>query len=1098
MDQLQQPLGMRPHDYHPPSNLTTNKQINKINEVEALLRMTHDDLRQIGWTESKIQIFETNRHRAVERIEQMKKNLDAPQGQQLPMPMQPQDNPQPLAQQLHAIQNQEMLAQSGWRSSTTQELDSAKSSLENIGQDEAKARVPEERRPLAFAVAPEKQKLFDSQQVSELKQEELEQPQLQGTQEQLHREVMEKMETLDITDTVHPSQAGSQATSPTPKNVLNQSGNLVLNGKPDIQEQSSILDYATVGDWIPQMMHTQFSPEQLENAKSHTTNILNSFHERGPPETLNLPLSDHAMTELQMTRMHGLVTEAAKNLPSFYLLLPQDDQELKQVAFIVSRWMQQRTILAKTIEQKRFIVGVNHLTVWKGHLTRFLEHVTAARPGSQATDRATPPLREGGMDGAHRTPTTTWGLQRLVPVGAPSGLNNLSNTQQHHLSNQHLPPGLPSQRDGALWSELQRQYAQHATRLNSANDQNLHQKPPEATQPRQPTVLSPNLNSQKHSLSQIIAAYNAQHRPQGQVAPTGSLGLNKMPGSGMPKDLHNLQPQGVPPSAQLRDYRLRYQYAAMVRAQQQRASIFKMQDAIDSGDGGDIGHECTATIQQQRMNAAAGGSPNLTEAILSHNQTNLLALANSRLGSDGTSGATVRSSSTNLPQFEAMLVRQQQQQRQLATLYQSQMPLRQHPTPSTCQHMQGMMDAEMLLKMSYEDLRKMGWEEAKIQNFEMNCSRIAEVVAMKKKGLAAQQELLQLPQHIRQQQLLEQQQQKQVEAMMKAPSITATRPPSQATDRAMPPPSTDGQMNRSQPSDVGAVSTPNLQQRAQMTGQNCPVAVAGGLPQIIRNRFTQAEVENAILHTRNITNAFSQKAPETLNVMPSHHAAIEQRMHIMHGLAMQAANNLPSFYLLLPQEEKELKQVIFILSQLMQQRTILAQNPEQKRFIFGIEHLNTWQGHLIAFLMRIKNILAAADGLGPMPPTQPQASMQQLLQQQVAAMQQLQSQSLGSQPHTTHQPGPCAHAIPIMEPTHVLANLPVPQLPYLDQLKTREDGHTPTAAAAVPPVDGASEWSEISSWDGGYDSDDVVGVETGVKLAEALVVKRGSKQEDDF
>ncbi|KAG9033074.1 hypothetical protein FRB95_000578 [Tulasnella sp. JGI-2019a] len=681
MDQLQQPLGMSPHNHRSPSNLTNDKQINKINEVEALLAMSHDDLRQLGWTESKIRIFESNRHRAVEKVGQMKKNLDAQQGQQLPMPMQPQDNL--MTQQLQALQNQELLAQSDSRSSTTQELDATTSSLGNIGQDETKAHVSEERRPLASGVAL-KQKLFDSQQESQLKQEQegLEQPQLQGTQEQLHQEVAEKMETLDITDTVHPSQAGSQATSPTPKNVLNQSGDLVLDGKPDLQEQSSILDYDTVGDWIPQMMHTLFSPEQLENAKSHTTNILNSFRERGPPETLNLPLSDHGVTELQMTRMHGLVMEAAKNLPSFYLLLPQDDQELKQAAFIVSRWMQQRTILAKPIEQKRFIVGVNHLTVWQGHLTRFLEHVTAAaRPGSQATDRATSPLREDRMDRAHRMPVVSWGMQRLVSVGAPNGFNNLSNTQQHHLSDQHLSAGLPSQQDGALWNELQRQYAQHTTQLNSANNENSRQQPPEATQQQplhatqyqqQPSMLSPNVDYLQHGLSQVMEAVDAQHRLRDQVAPTGLLGLSQIPGSDMPKDLHNLLPQGVPPSAQLRDHRLRHQYAAMIRAQKQRTSMFKMQDAMNPDDSGDIGHDGTANWQavmqqqQQQINAAAEGSSILSEAIQSHNQNNILAPANARLRSDGAGGATVGHSGTNLPQFEAMLARQQRAQQQQA------------------------------------------------------------------------------------------------------------------------------------------------------------------------------------------------------------------------------------------------------------------------------------------------------------------------------------------------------------------------------------------------------------------------------------------------
>ncbi|KAG8989973.1 hypothetical protein FRB94_013836 [Tulasnella sp. JGI-2019a] len=169
-------------------------------------------------------------------------------------------------------------------------------------------------------------------------------------------------------------------------------------------------------------------------------------------------------------------------------------------------------------------------------------------------------------------------------------------------------------------------------------------------------------------------------------------------------------------------------------------------------------------------------------------------------------------------------------------------------------------------------------------------------------------------------------------------------------------------------------NTPEIQ-LALMNGQNHPVSVAGGLPQFIRNKFTQAEIENAALHARNIMNAFRQQAaPEILDVPPSHHSAIEQCMHTMHRPAIEVANNLPSFYLLLPQEEQEFKQVIFILNRLMQQRTILAQNLGQKRFIFGVEHLNTWQGHLTTFLTRIQTL---TDGLCPMLPMQSKASRQQ-------------------------------------------------------------------------------------------------------------------------
>lgn len=143
-----------------------------------------------------------------------------------------------------------------------------------------------------------------------------------------------------------------------------------------------------------------------------------------------------------------------------------------------------------------------------------------------------------------------------------------------------------------------------------------------------------------------------------------------------------------------------------------------------------------------------------------------------------------------------------------------------------------------------------------------------------------------------------------------------------------------------------------------------------------------------------------------LNVPPSQYSQIEQRMQLMHGLATQAASNLTAFYLLLPQEEQELKQIIFIVSssslnlliasvfinasdnlqlhRLIHQRNLLLQHPEIKRFIFCLEHLTAWQDHLTKFLLRIKALMSRGDSPGPnpgrMPPMkqQSQTSIQQL------------------------------------------------------------------------------------------------------------------------
>lgn len=100
------------------------------------------------------------------------------------------------------------------------------------------------------------------------------------------------------------------------------------------------------------------------------------------------------------------------------------------------------------------------------------------------------------------------------------------------------------------------------------------------------------------------------------------------------------------------------QFAALTRAQQEhhgRPTGFPGQNPPVAGLQGQ------ANLQAMQQMNAGGGGPNQVEAIQSHNQNNLLALAAQRLRSD-TVGGTSQSQSQQ--QFEAIMQRQQMQQQQ--------------------------------------------------------------------------------------------------------------------------------------------------------------------------------------------------------------------------------------------------------------------------------------------------------------------------------------------------------------------------------------------------------------------------------------------------
>lgn len=113
----------------------------------------------------------------------------------------------------------------------------------------------------------------------------------------------------------------------------------------------------------------------------------------------------------------------------------------------------------------------------------------------------------------------------------------------------------------------------------------------------------------------------------------------------------------------------------------------------------------------------------------------------------------------------------------------------------------------------------------------------------------------QAQQQQRQQQMIEQQQQQQVAQMMKTPAMQNARPPStQAPAGAMPPPQMEAQPNPLPPAGM----MPSIMQQQQSNlGPNRQMA--GGLPQMIRLRFSQEHIAAAQAHTKEIMATFQQK-----------------------------------------------------------------------------------------------------------------------------------------------------------------------------------------------------------------------------------------------
>ncbi|KAG9035588.1 hypothetical protein FS837_001883 [Tulasnella sp. UAMH 9824] len=118
----------------------------------------------------------------------------------------------------------------------------------------------------------------------------------------------------------------------------------------------------------------------------------------------------------------------------------------------------------------------------------------------------------------------------------------------------------------------------------------------------------------------------------------------------------------------------------------------------------------------------------------------------------------------------------------------------------------------------------------------------------------------------------------------------------------------------------------------------------------------------------------------------SHEAGIllEQSLQQTQSLLKQVAQNLVSFVVLAPNDERELNQVAQTIVTLSDQGQILQKPPPEKRFIFGLGDLNNYRNHLTTFLMRVKGLQGQAMALqnqqnsGPLSSVPPPVAQQEL------------------------------------------------------------------------------------------------------------------------
>ncbi|KAG8920646.1 hypothetical protein FRC01_000659 [Tulasnella sp. 417] len=110
---------------------------------------------------------------------------------------------------------------------------------------------------------------------------------------------------------------------------------------------------------------------------------------------------------------------------------------------------------------------------------------------------------------------------------------------------------------------------------------------------------------------------------------------------------------------------------------------------------------------------------------------------------------------------------------------------------------------------------------------------------------------------------------------------------------------------------------------------------------------------------------------------------MEERIAQTQSLLKNVAQNLVSFVVLAPNDERELNQVVQTVVTLSDQAQILQKQSPEKRFIMGLGDLNNYRHHLTTFLMRVKYLqsqaLAAQNQPNPgaLPPVPPQAAEQE-------------------------------------------------------------------------------------------------------------------------
>ncbi|KAG8919814.1 hypothetical protein FRC01_001081 [Tulasnella sp. 417] len=194
---------------------------------------------------------------------------------------------------------------------------------------------------------------------------------------------------------------------------------------------------------------------------------------------------------------------------------------------------------------------------------------------------------------------------------------------------------------------------------------------------------------------------------------------------------------------------------------------------------------------------------------------------------------------------------------------------------------------------------------------------------------------------------------------------------------------------------------------------------------------------------------FNKRDYTSINLSHDQGILLEQSIAQTQSLLKQVAQNLVSFVLLAPNDERELNQVAQTVVTLSDQARILEKQPPEKRFIFDLKDLNNYRHHLTTFLMRVKGLQNQAvilqnqpDSVAlpsvpfqvtqqepPAPLPQPPDQMRPLTAEPIRPPIPAQS---GGAPHKP-KPTPKAKLPPRLEKTR-----PTPEIPPTDGLGTTQ------------------------------------------------------------